>query len=346
MSKKISISGYYGFDNFGDEGILGILIQALKSKECDKDVNNEITVFSSKPEKTSKRYDVKSINTFDYIKVLNNLENADVLISGGGSLLQDSTSIKSLLYYLWVIFMALVNKKKVIIFAQGIGPINNPFARFLTKILLRKTNHISVRDEKSLFLLRGWGLSPQLVADPMWNLELNSREPLGRIGIQLRTWKTLTDEFILSLARNVATQYSDKEIYIYSFQDSQDFDVCKKFQNYLSLINNDIKSTLIYQRTNKEMVDSFRNLDSLIAMRYHACLLAIKYGIPTLPISYDEKVEKLAKELDLEYLNLDEIEKIPTIVENLKSIDMTKTEDKVKSMRFDFTPVFDVINKD
>lgn len=342
MTKKICISGYYGFDNFGDEGILGILIKNLKSMDFD----SEITVFSSNPEKTSKRYDVKSINTFGYVGVLNTLENSDVLISGGGSLLQDSTSIKSLLYYLWVIFMALANKKKVIIFAQGIGPINNPFARFLTKILLKKTNLISVRDEKSLFLLRGWGLSPELVADPMWNLELSSREPLGRVGIQLRDWKTLTDDFILSLARKVAENYSDKEVYIYSFQDSQDFEVCKKFQNYLSLMNKDIKSTLIYQRSNQEMVDSFKNLDALIAMRYHACLLAIKYGIPTLPISYDEKVEKLAKELDLEYLKLDEIEKIAELTENLKSLDMRKTEEKVKSFNFDFTPVFDVISQD
>lgn len=338
MSKKISISGYYGFDNFGDEGILGILVQNLK------EIDSDITVYSSKPEKTSKRYGVKSINTFDYLKVLNNIGNADILISGGGSLLQDSTSIKSLLYYLWVIFMALAYKKKVIIFAQGIGPINNPFARFLTKILLKKTNLISVRDEKSLFLLRGWGLSPELVVDPMWNLDLSPKEPLGRIGIQLRQWKTLTDDFILSLARNVAEKYSEKEIYIYSFQDSQDFEVCKKFQNYLSLMNNDIKATLIYQRTNKEMVDSFRNLDALIAMRYHACLLAIKYGIPTLPISYDQKVEKLARELNLEFLTLKEIEKIPELTENLKSLDMSKIEGKVSSMKFDFTPVFEVIN--
>lgn len=342
MSKKISISGYYGFDNFGDEGILSILIQNLKSNE---DNDNEITVFSSKPEKTSKIYGVKSIYTFDYLKVLSSLENTDLLISGGGSLLQDATSLKSLIYYLWVIFMALFFKKKVVIFAQGIGPIKNPIARFITKILLKKADYLSVRDEKSLYLLRGWGLTPELVADPMWNLELEPREPLGRVGIQLRKWKTLTDDFIHSLARKVAENYSDKEIYIYSFQDSQDFDVCKKFQNYLSLVNKDIKTTLIYQRTNKEMVDSFKNLDSLIAMRYHACLLAIKYGIPTLPISYDQKVEKLARELDLEFVNLEEIEKIPSAIESLKSLEMSELEDKIHSMKFDFAPVFDVISK-
>ena len=342
MTKKIALSGYYGFDNFGDECILGILIQNLKSLGLDTD----ITAFSSKPEITSKRYDVKSIKTFDLLGIMNVLEKSDVLVSGGGSLLQDATSLKSLLYYLWVISMALFYKKKVLIFAQGIGPINNKFAQLLTKNILKKASYLSVRDEKSLFLLRGWGLDPMLVADPVWNLELSERTPKGRIGVQLRQWKTLTDEYILSLAKNVAKNYPDKEVYIYSFQDSQDYEVCKKFQNYLSLANKDIKSMIIYQRSNQEIIDSFRNLDALIAMRYHACLLAIKYGIPTLPISYDQKVEKLAKELEMDYLTLDQRMRIAEAVEDLKKLNMTYIKEKVQSKRFDFAPVLEVINKD
>lgn len=339
MSKKVTISGYYGFDNFGDEGILGILVQNLKASE----LVDEITVFSHNPDITSKRYDVKSINTFSFIQVLNNLENTDVLISGGGSLLQDVTSLKSLIYYLWVIFMALQYKKKVTIFAQGIGPINNPIASFITKILLKKCHYISVRDEKSLFLLRGWGINPNLVADPMWNLELAPNFPSNRIGIQLRSWKTLSDDFLYSLAKNVAESYSDKEIYIYSFQDSQDHELCKKFDCFLNLINNNIKTRVLHNSSNQEIIESFKYLNTLIAMRYHACLLGLKYGIKTLPISYDEKVEKLAKELDLPYLKLNEKDKIAGLIGNLELIDTQKINEKVSSMKLDFTPIFDVI---
>ncbi len=177
MSKKVCISGYYGFDNFGDEGILGILVQNLRT------IDANITVFSSSPKKTAEIYGVNSIKTFDIVGLLNTIENSDVLISGGGSLLQDVTSFKSLLYYLFVISVALYYKKKVIIFAQGIGPIRNLFAKLLTRLVLRNTDYISVRDEKSLFMLRGWGLSPDLVSDPMWNIELEEREPQGRVGV-------------------------------------------------------------------------------------------------------------------------------------------------------------------
>ncbi len=339
MTKKVSISGYYGFDNFGDEGILSILVQNLKS------LGNkvEITVFSSNPEKTSSFYDVKAIKTFNIPKVFVNLLNTDVLISGGGSLLQDVTSLKSLLYYLFVIFTALILGKKVVIFAQGIGPINNPFARFLTKILLKNSSYLSVRDEKSVFLLRGWGLNPRLVDDPLWSLDLLEKNPKGRVGIQLRSWKTLTDDFVNTLAREVSEKYSDKEIYIYSFQDSQDLAVCKKFQNFLTLLNKDTKTTLLSGLKNQEIIESFRCLDVLIGMRFHACLLSLKYGIPTLPLSYDAKVEKLADEFQIPYVNLNEKDKIKTAVESLSNFDLEAVKQKTDSKSFDFEPIFEVI---
>ena len=118
--KNIAISGYYGFENFGDEAILSVLTKELKSK------GHNITVFSKNPQVTCAKLGVNSVYTFSIKSVINTIKNSDVLISGGGSLLQDSTSLKSLFYYLFVIFLAEHYKTKVIIFAQGIGPIKNP----------------------------------------------------------------------------------------------------------------------------------------------------------------------------------------------------------------------------
>lgn len=145
---KITVSGYYGFDNFGDETILFVLLNYLKSKKFD------ITVFSKNPETTSKKYGIKSLNTFSFFDVVNQIRKTDFLISGGGSLLQDATSAKSLIYYLFVLFLAWFFKKKIVIFAQGIGPINSFILRKFTKFILHKADFISVRDDKSLFLLR------------------------------------------------------------------------------------------------------------------------------------------------------------------------------------------------
>ena len=121
MTKKICISGYYGFDNFGDETILKILVENLKLINPEF----EITVFSSSPEKTAENHKVRSIYTFKIPSVIKELYKTDILISGGGSLLQDVTSIKSLIYYLGVISTAKIFGKRIIMFSQGIGPINN-----------------------------------------------------------------------------------------------------------------------------------------------------------------------------------------------------------------------------
>ena len=111
MVKKALISGYYGFDNFGDEAILAVLIKNLKN------IGIDVTVFSTNPQKTISNYAVKSVYTFSFKSIFSELKNTDFLISGGGSLLQDATSLKSLIYYLFVIKMAQIFRKKIIIFA-------------------------------------------------------------------------------------------------------------------------------------------------------------------------------------------------------------------------------------
>ena len=130
MSKRVVLSGYFGFKNFGDEAILSLLVNKLQS---DK---HRITVISHDPNYTKSIYKhIRSVYTFDFTNIIGAISKSDVLISGGGSLLQDVTSIKSLIYYLLVIFIALFLKKTVIIFAQGIGPINSLLGNILTKII-------------------------------------------------------------------------------------------------------------------------------------------------------------------------------------------------------------------
>ena len=127
MVKNIIISGYYGSNNFGDECILNVLVEKLK------EYNLDITVLSLNPEKTSEINQVKALKSFALLDVAKAIKNSDMLISGGGSLLQDVTSVKSLFYYLLIIFLAKFFNKKVFIFAQGIGPIKNLLGKLFCK---------------------------------------------------------------------------------------------------------------------------------------------------------------------------------------------------------------------
>ncbi len=61
MAKSIIVSGYYGFDNFGDDAILGVIVDKLKS------LGNNIAVISKNPKKTSLLYQVYSVKNFSLL---------------------------------------------------------------------------------------------------------------------------------------------------------------------------------------------------------------------------------------------------------------------------------------
>ena len=89
---KIVISGYYGFNNAGDEALLTAILAALRAKEPKAD----ITVISGNPGNTIAKHQVKSLYRFAAVRLLRAIREADLVISGGGSLLQDVTSKRSL----------------------------------------------------------------------------------------------------------------------------------------------------------------------------------------------------------------------------------------------------------
>lgn len=335
--KNILISGYYGFGNFGDEAILEILINKIKS------LGANVHVLSGNPLKTSKLYDVNSTYSFNLSQAILRILKCDVLISGGGSVLQDVTSLKSLFYYLFVINVALFFRKKVIIFAQGIGPINNKFGAFLTKKTLQRCTLVSVRDRKSKLILNKWNIEADLVCDPLFNFNLPDAVPSNKVGIQLRGFKTLKENLLVKLAQQINKEFPDKEIEIYSFQDSLDLNVCRNFEKILKSINPQIQATLIFNQASQEILNKISKLDYMIAMRFHANLVALKYGVKTLAICYDVKVEKLAEEAGIPYVTMNANEDYNYLFEQLKTLDSQKLIEFSYSKRFDWTKIEEII---
>lgn len=323
---KVAISGYYGFKNFGDEAILSVLVNHLKQL---KDV--DITVFSSDIDFTSKTYSVNSVKRFDIKNVIKTIRNSDVLISGGGSLLQDVTSLKSVVYYSLIIALGLLFNKKVIIFAQGVGPLNKRLSQFIVRNLLKNCSLVTVRDEKSLTLLRNWGINADLVCDPIYSLDVLQEFNENTLGVQLREFKTMNYNLLHKLALFIAEKFSDKKVEIFSLQQSQDLDLCKNFENILKTLNPEIKTEIVTDN----IVNRISKLSYLIAMRFHAILVALKCGIKTCAINYDVKVEKLANEANIPLISMDAHENFETIYKKLENLN------KEDLLKFSNSKVFD-----
>lgn len=315
---KVVVSGYYGYENFGDELILDVLSTHLKS------LNADITVLSGNPKYTKNRNKVESINRFDIKQVISEIKSSEVLISGGGSLLQDVTSLKSLVYYLFIISLGILFNKKVIIFAQGIGPINNNFAKFMTKLLLKQCYYVSVRDEKSYNLLKSWDIVSEIVPDPVFSINV-SKTGSGGVGIQLRNFHSVSDSFLKSFAMFINEKFSEKTIKLFSLQKTFDFELCNKFKNLFLEINPNIKIEIVTDN----LIEEISNLEYLFAMRFHALLIAIKAGVKSCAINYDIKVESLAKEYSLPLISLSDSNDYEKIYNDLLKIEYIDTSDKI-----------------
>lgn len=324
---KAVISGYYGFKNFGDEAILSVLTRHLK------DLGVDITVFSSDPEFTSKTYGVNSVKSFDLKKVILSIKNSNVLISGGGSLLQDVTSLKSLVYYSLIIALGLLFNKKVIIFAQGIGPVNNKFARFIVMNLLKQCSLVTVRDEASLNLLNKYGVSAKLVCDPVYSLDIKRTSNSNSVGVQLRNFKTMNYNLLHKLALFVTKNFSDRKIEIFSLQEALDLELCKKFDDILHSINPDIKTEIVTD----DIISKISSLEYMIGMRFHALLAAIKCGVKTCAINYDIKVEKLANDASIPMISMDAHDNFDEIYSQLKNLKSEELLRFAKSKSFDWS---------
>lgn len=325
---KVAISGYYGFKNFGDEAILSVLVQHLK-----KLGNIDINVFSSDVDYTEKTYGVKAVKRFCLKEVINTIKNTDVLISGGGSLLQDVTSLKSLIYYSFIIALGILFNKKVIIFAQGIGPLNSSIARNIVKNLLKHCSYVTVRDENSLKLLSDFGINTELVCDPIYSLDINSQENSGVVGVQLREFKTMNPELLQKLALLIITKFADKKIQIFSLQKTQDLDLCKKFENIVKSFNPDVETEIVQD----DIINRISKLEYMIAMRFHAVLVALKCGIKTCAINYDVKVEKIAVDAEIPIISMDAHENMEKIYQQMQELNREKLLSFANSKSFNWS---------
>lgn len=325
---KIAISGYYGFKNFGDEAILSVLVNHLKSLQ-----NTDITVFSSDVEYTEKTYGVKAVKRFCLKNVLKTIKDCDVLVSGGGSLLQDVTSLKSLIYYAFIIAMGLFFNKKVVIFAQGIGPLNSNVAQNIVKNLLKYCSYVTVRDENSLKLLEKLGIKSELVCDPIYSLDIKSEPQNGVVGVQLRDFKTMNQELLQKLALLIVTKFSDKKIEIFSLQKTQDLDLCKRFEAIVKSFNPDICTEIVED----DIVNRLSRLEYLIGMRFHAVLVALKCGVKTCAINYDVKVEKIATDAKIPLISMDAHENLEEIYQKMQNLNRDELLRFANSKIFDWT---------
>jgi polysaccharide pyruvyl transferase CsaB len=336
LHPRVMISGYYGFDNLGDELILRVLIEQLKERDI------KVTVLSANPAKTARLYDVDAIKRTSLIDIIDALTQTNLFISGGGGLFQDATGPMSVIYYGGLIHMANFFEVPVCFWAQGVGPLNGHWPRRLTTGALAKCEVVTVRDEKSAALVEELtGVRPEITADPVWLLKLpkkkntvksgkkskNGQKAPLKIGVSLRPWPDLTRERMKALARclHEYTAGLDQSVQfqLLPFQVKEDTGFLSDFGRLLT--DEGQSDTVLVDP--ELVIETIGTCDVLFGMRFHSLILGLLYGIPVYGLVYDPKVASLLEMFGLNgtlIRKLDEMtsDEIWSALENYPEIDL------------------------
>lgn len=304
--RKIVISGYYGFNNAGDEAMLYAILRSLRALYPKADV----TVISGKPEETAKTFNVHAIPRFGGFSILKRLIGSDLVISGGGSLLQDVTSSRSLLYYLSIIAAGVLLRKKVFLYGQGIGPLHRKWVCRLLTFVLSHVDAITVRDRKSADFLKRLGVKapvyttadsvlslPKVPTDRGQEILREAGVPQGKriIGISVRSW--MGEGQWICAFRDYVKRISEEPgtaVVFISMQYPEDKKIAEKICEGLSFEN-------IYFLDGSfeapELMSIIGSLDVLVGMRLHALIFAALMHVPLLGISYDPKIDNFLSDI-------------------------------------------------
>lgn len=301
---KILMSGYYGFSNAGDEAMLTAIVTALQKQ----DPSVEITVISGHPQVTTELHPgVKAIHRFNPFGILAAMLRADLLLSGGGSLLQNVTSRFSLFYYLSLIGLAGLLGKRVMLFAQGIGPIHGGFCRWLTRKVCSLADLITVRDDGSLEDLSAMGMDSSnilVTSDAVFNLPPGrpeaGRQQLEQLGLDvrrpiiafaLRHWRG-EQRFIREFAKaadDLQRQFHAQILFL-PLQFPADAELSDRV---LQAMSHKSDVFILRQRcATQTYQDIISNVQLLIGMRLHALVFAAINDVPFMAVSYDPKVDR------------------------------------------------------
>ncbi len=307
MRDLIIVSGYYGFDNLGDEAILEQLLVELKRIVPGQ----SIVVLSANPLKTAAQFNVRSEPRMDLRRLWQLSQQARLFVSGGGGLFQNIKSLKSVLFYSAQVLVAKACGAKVMIYAQGIGPLYGHLAEWITCRTFSLADIVAVRDSGSRQLLERWGLSGSQTADPVWCLEsqplpqaltaqLENIQASELIGLSLRTSHNFAEQDLDELVAALLSSLSEKaHILLLPLQANEDKELLAKFAGKWHLQGR--QSTLIDTETLKypsQWISLFGRCKLVVAMRLHALIMALKAGVAVAGIAYDPKVTQVLGEFE------------------------------------------------
>lgn len=316
------LCGAYGQGNSGDDAILKAIIDELRGI----DPHMPICVMTRQPVQTRLAHRVEAIFTFNYFSFRRRMKESVLYINGGGSLIQNVTSRRSLWFYLMTLSTAHKVGCKVMMYGCGIGPVNHKLDRkYAARIINDHVDTITLREPLSRDELRSLGVvDPEIIvaADPAVSLKFDKSaandlllraglEPLSDqryLGITVRPWRGFEEKSqdIADSIESICLKHGLIPVFI-PINPNSDLIAA----NHVAIhLKNTPHVIISGSYSPEEVIALYSRMDLVLSMRLHGLIFTAISAIPMVGIVYDPKVSSFLDSLGHPlYVALDELDK-------------------------------------
>lgn len=286
--------GYYGFSNLGDDALLHSAIE-----RAEREFGGRVGAFTNKPKRCRRHFALGCYSRFMPFSLISRILRCDRVIFGGGTLFQDRTSLRSLIYYLFVLRFAQLLKKDTLLYANGFGEIKNRYLRSLLFKSLSHCSYIGVRDKFSYNFLCGSSLTPlPVVLENDLALSLSSSGKSRANFLITSLMKSKSSCFFVVCPHAQASRFDRFELELAIRRQKNKgfsplFILCSPDDFYIA---HDLKlkfgGALLSDISFSDLLSIFPLSRCVISMRYHPLLAARFCSVPLVPIGSDSKIKE------------------------------------------------------
>lgn len=312
---RVVVAGWVGSTNLGDELVFAGLVRKLTAR------NVTVTAVSADAADTRTVHGVDAISQTDIRGLVDATGAADAVVFGGGGLIQDETSPLNLPFHLSRLSVARACDTPFAAVGLGVDRLRTRLGRLVVRFGLRDVVACSVRDQRSADLLAQVGLErPRVAADlavglpapdvtSMAGASNEGNGPGERLVVSLRPWTgrrgllpaslrarrgdATPEPVVAALAAGIdeAARRTGLPVRFVALQADRDDAfhrrVAARLRADASFASPDLA----------RLAGEFAAARAVVAMRYHAGILATLAGVPSVLIGYAPKVEALAGDL-------------------------------------------------
>jgi len=268
---KVLLLGYYGYGNFGDE-LMRMSIEDFFAKF-------KIDYTIALPKRISR----DTVSRFSLLEMIDATFDSDMLVYGGGGLLQDITSTKSFIYYASVIRLSLLLNKPVILFGNSLGPVKKAIDRYMLRSILKnKKVYVFARDLISYRYAKYLNQNAVLSCDP-------SVRYLKKVALDKEKVEKKYDLILIPKKSEDAERYNILKKYF------ENIIICPSQETDIPV------SKKIAKNLNCELFEDISNIDDvltcilsskfIISERFHPSLVGGYFGIPFISLE-NSKAER------------------------------------------------------